>query len=509
VNNGLSAQQKGEIVEALKKIKNIHGETVFHDANRFDSFIRDILQTPDLEEECALLTDAIRKGVYARLKTAFDDERIESEAKILVGILHTKKRIDYAFAKEIIEMISCLFTDKSIFVDDEVFAPDNKNEPKNICVPISIFNGNNYKTSNFTKSKRQQTKVILDPDKGITEIVTGLDNKVDYKQKQNAKGEREETLKITPSKESDIKSNKGKITRHIKNPKVVLSFCMVILTAIAVMFGYGIFSSLFSTNSQPDSIPAFVETEESVEKTPAVNVGDTISFGNYDWRILDVTEDKMLVLSKEIFFTHRYHYTQDVETLISWENSEIRRYLNEDFFNTFSESDKQRIAETHINNNHSLNFWSDSEGFDFVTENTTDRIFLLSLNELLQYFGDSGRFNNNSLLREWSEEEAAFLMTYVLHNTDTQPLWEKLRADSGRWDNFRNLCIALGYFIEDRYNENRIASLENEQQGWWLRSRGWLERFAVQIDSDGTIIVLGRGVSSESGIRPALWLKLD
>ena len=118
------------------------------------------------------------------------------------------------------------------------------------------------------------------------------------------------------------------------------------------------------------SIASFGITNASVEK------GAKISFGGYDWIVLDVVDDKALVLSDKVIDKRNYH-SSDVP--IAWENSEIRRYLNGEFYeNTFSAKEKRKIIKTEIVNKDS--------------NRTKDKVFLLSFEEAVRYFnGDSKR----------------------------------------------------------------------------------------------------------------------
>ena len=110
-----------------------------------------------------------------------------------------------------------------------------------------------------------------------------------------------------------------------------------------------------------------------------VRVGDIIEFGNYDWRVLEVRGNQVLILTDRVIVRRRYHHSLDD---ITWETSEIRRWLNEEFFNRFSQQDQARIAQATVVNNN--NQWLGTSGGN----NTTDRVFLLSLDEVVSYLGD-------------------------------------------------------------------------------------------------------------------------
>jgi hypothetical protein len=99
------------------------------------------------------------------------------------------------------------------------------------------------------------------------------------------------------------------------------------------------------------------------EKKEKAKVGDIISFGKYNWRVLDVADGKALVITEGIIEERRFD-----ENSNDWASSEIRGYLNNEFYNSFSADEKKRIASN------------------------DDKIFLLSKEEAEKYFsGDSER----------------------------------------------------------------------------------------------------------------------
>lgn len=184
----------------------------------------------------------------------------------------------------------------------------------------------------------------------------------------------------------------------------------------------------------------------------------TVQFGGYTWRVLDMREDRALLLSEAILELRPYHKAY---TDITWEQCDLRAYLNGAFLGKFSSEDQARIAPVALGNPD--NPWFGIEGGG----DTTDRIFLLSLEEVVQYFGDSGLLKNRP--------------------KDT-------------------------YGIDDEYNGDRIAKFGSDPEWWWLRSPGCSVRDAAGIHDDGVICVLGDDVNNEidpCGVRPALWLNLE
>ena len=184
---------------------------------------------------------------------------------------------------------------------------------------------------------------------------------------------------------------------------------------------------------------------------------DTIEFGGHVWRVLDRQGDQALVISESIIDCRRYDETEG--NPVTWETCTVRSYLNGSFYDeTFTSEEKALIIETkNVNKNNQV--------FDTLGGNTTnDKVFLLSLEELVQYFGDSEQLNTG--------------------NPDM-------------------------YVFHDRFDKGRIArDYSNTRLKWWLRSPGGDVDFAACVDVDGWVGVSGKAVHEDGiGIRPALWLK--
>ena len=114
--------------------------------------------------------------------------------------------------------------------------------------------------------------------------------------------------------------------------------------------------------------------------TQSVSVGDIIPFGNHDWRVLDVQGNRALIITEYVIGLRWYHYEL---TNVTWETSDIRRYLNSTFLNSFSEVERRQIIETTvINSDHPWDWsdWSSPYWYAFTPggNNTIDKIFLLT-----------------------------------------------------------------------------------------------------------------------------------
>ena len=85
------------------------------------------------------------------------------------------------------------------------------------------------------------------------------------------------------------------------------------------------------------------------------NVGDIIRFANYpqtangdiqpiEWQVLLKEENKMLVISKYGLEARRFDSSSN-----NWKNSEIRRWLNGEFYNkAFNEKEKKSIKSSNL-----------------------------------------------------------------------------------------------------------------------------------------------------------------
>lgn len=199
------------------------------------------------------------------------------------------------------------------------------------------------------------------------------------------------------------------------------------------------------------------------------NIGGIIQFGGYDWRILDTKNNEALIITEHIIEQRPYH---DAYKDITWADCSLRRYLNGEFYDRLRATDKSRIIPV-LNKNLDNQWYGTKGGAD-----TMDSIFLLSLEEVCKYFGDS---------------------LSKLHNPGkNQRYW---------------------FERKDENNSKRIARLLDNGWvwWWWLRSPGRVNVKAVYIfGTDGNIGIQGNNIlkgnisdgKCTGGIRPALWLKL-
>lgn len=185
---------------------------------------------------------------------------------------------------------------------------------------------------------------------------------------------------------------------------------------------------------------------------------EVIRFGIYDWFVLDRQEGKKLIITEKVIGKRSYHNAQ---CEITWKLCDLRKYLNEEFYHSFSEADRWKIIEA-VNENPD-NPWDGTNG----GASTSDKVFLLSVDEAVKYFGDSGK----------------------LQTKQFGPKGES-------------------WWFDDQYNDVRSAKSGNKNAWWWLRSPGYIGSRAAYISIGGNVHIHGEGFKGKGGgVRPALWLR--
>jgi len=199
-----------------------------------------------------------------------------------------------------------------------------------------------------------------------------------------------------------------------------------------------------------------------------IKIGSIISFGGYNWRILDIKDNKVLIITEYIIEMRPYH---DFYRAITWADCSLRKYLNGEFYDKFSKIEQSKIIKV-INKNPD-NHWYGTKG----GKDTKDSIFILNLEEVIcRYFGDSSSklLNPGKKQRYWFERK-------------------------------------------DENNSKRSAKFEGDKWNswWWIRTPGRVSVKAVYIHGDGNIGIQGNNILKGNiadgkcvgGVRPALWLK--
>lgn len=195
-------------------------------------------------------------------------------------------------------------------------------------------------------------------------------------------------------------------------------------------------------------------------------VGDIIPYGLYEqdgnkdngeecieWQVLKKDSKKALVISKYCIESMAYNYESFEDT--TWAECSLRQWLNHDFSDSaFTEEQKEKIELSYLTTPKNEKYGTSDGG------GTADRIFLLSIEEATEYFPD-----DNSRIAE-----------------PVSAIKQKISI----------------------YNK------KNEVCDWWLRSPGYKGYHAVCVENDGEIDDSGSSTSyTGTGVRPAMWIKLD
>ena len=198
-----------------------------------------------------------------------------------------------------------------------------------------------------------------------------------------------------------------------------------------------------------------------------VYVGATVKFGAYEqdnntgngsetlaWTVIDVQGDKALVISEKILDFRRYY--PNLQTSVTWENSSLRSWLNNEFINTaFTDSQRGNIHTTTLTNGNNPVYGTAGGS------NTNDKVFVLSASELNTYM-------------PYEEDRMAACTEYAL-------------ASGGGDSALRSPVIGTSY--------------------WWLRTPGIFDYGAMYVHYTGSARCDGMAVANTIvGVRPAMWV---
>jgi len=79
--------------------------------------------------------------------------------------------------------------------------------------------------------------------------------------------------------------------------------------------------------------PAPSVVTEETEIIHSYSVGDIITFGDYDWRVLDVKDGKALIITEDIIEKRRFDSSSK-----KWDSCVLKEYLNNEFINKFNKA---------------------------------------------------------------------------------------------------------------------------------------------------------------------------
>ncbi|MDA7025923.1 DUF6273 domain-containing protein [Bacillus sp. CLL-7-23] len=202
------------------------------------------------------------------------------------------------------------------------------------------------------------------------------------------------------------------------------------------------------------------------------NIGEIIRFGHYpqmakgldktpiQWRVVHNSGEELFLLSEYILDCKRYH---GKSVGITWHDSDLRRWLNEEFYNTaFNVAEKEFIKTTHCTDN--------GEG----CIDTKDKVFLLSVTEI----------------KDLS----------IIHGKD-------LRCAVGTDFAKTKKPDGCSLYVYDKTNKDNYIIKSGEEVGcswWWLRTQGNKPSRAFFVGPSCSIRSYADVSLARDGVRPAL-----
>jgi len=161
-----------------------------------------------------------------------------------------------------------------------------------------------------------------------------------------------------------------------------------------------------------------------------LSVGDEVVFGRFpkqltlereplSWIVLAKAEGSVLLLAEEIIASLECDYLRKkILQKDTWETAQIRRWLNGEFLNfVFTPEEQQRIAEVTLTNPNNKKHHKKG-GPD-----TVDRVFLLSVEEILQYL--PAERDRRCGKTPYAEKQ--------IQRTNRYPVWMTRTPGNGSW----------------------------------------------------------------------------
>lgn len=200
-----------------------------------------------------------------------------------------------------------------------------------------------------------------------------------------------------------------------------------------------------------------------------VEPGEHIDFGSYqgediEWRVLDVKDGNVLLLSEYGLDVKPYHETTSLD--IGWEDCTLRQWLNNEFYeDAFTDGEKELIILSLSEGFPESNSRAVGGRYVYYEREEEDHVFLLSYSEVCHYF-------SSGIGAEWNCTRFCSPTEYVKNNFDI-PIYQ-------------NSC------------------------GWWLGAahRGYADREEpVTVSPYGGINLEPTVNSMKYAVRPAIWIQ--
>jgi len=215
-----------------------------------------------------------------------------------------------------------------------------------------------------------------------------------------------------PNAINNVKSADGAkvfLDMLMKNKKLMGVVLGAVVVVLMLVIGIGVLSG--GKDGEGGSLLSVSESEESKTLKTALKfsgVGDVVTYGAWEgtpceWIVLNNDGSRALLLSKTPLENRAWDSKGDP---VSWEDSEIRAYLNEEMINKlFTEGEKQALCEAEIHNPSGEDFYAEFTNTQYYdsdqplsTADTKDRLFLLSWKEAIEYCGPVSNWEQNGVV---------------------------------------------------------------------------------------------------------------
>ena len=281
-----------------------------------------------------------------------------------------------------------------------------------------------------------------------------------------------EKLKIK-EEEDRLETERREEERRIENEKAKQQFIKIAKIGGSILAVVIVFIIILNTVIIPKQRYNYLVEQygrELADKLIEINVGDTLTFGEYEqdndtsngkedieWLVLAKEGNRLLLISDKALDCQQYNESWED---VTWETCSLRKWMNNTFLNeAFSTEEQKMIQSTNVSADKNPN-WDTDPG-----KATTDKVFLLSINEVNKYFA--------------SDKERMCVPTAY--------------------------AIANGAYTSDSYTKGGAATC-----WWWLRSPGRSQSSAAGVGRGGGVLGIGGNVSNDDGcVRPAIWIDLD
>jgi hypothetical protein len=262
----------------------------------------------------------------------------------------------------------------------------------------------------------------------------------------------------------------------MKNNRKIISLILVFVFSFAMLSFGSTTNNIQKGKTYEFSDIKKVRLITEYGKDDVIDSFDTVKFGLYpqsdangiekepiEWIVLDRHGNNALLLSKYILDCKCYENEYKETT---WETCSLRKWLNEIFLNyAFTINEQINIVSTDLSNNDNVQYRVSGGN------NTVDKIFCLSIQEVQRYFSLSNATSDNMKLATKGTEYAKVV-------DENYSLWVNNRPE---W-----------------YKGN---------SSFWLRSPGKNHYTAADVYSYGHIDMDGHVTDNHYfGVRPAMWV---